>query len=284
VEKHNDKGKIELIRRFVQPFMLRREKSDRRIIQDLPDKIERKEYCHLSAEQASLYQSVVSDLMLKMKHAGGIERKGLILATLTRLKQLCDHPQLLLKNKPLLAQSGKLVHFFQLLDLLLSQNRSALVFTQYVRMGRMLKEFIREKHPNCPVFFMYGGLNSVKREEMITNFREQVGPSVFILSLKTGGVGLNLTEASDVIHFDRWWNPAVENQATDRAHRIGQEKTVHVHKLISIGTLEEKIDEMIERKRTLTEQVIGQGDGWVTEMKDDEVYDLIRLREKVVAN
>lgn len=284
VEKKNDREKIELLRRFVQPFMLRREKSDRKIISDLPDKIERKEFCHLSTEQATLYQSVVSDLMNQMKHANGIERKGLILASLTKLKQLCDHPQLILKNKPKLDQSGKLIRFFRLLDSLLTQNKSTLVFTQYVRMGRMLENFIREKHAHCPVFFMYGGLSSVKREELITNFRNQDRPAVFILSLKTGGVGLNLTEASDVIHFDRWWNPAVENQATDRAHRIGQEQNVHVHKFISIGTLEEKIDEMIERKRKLTEQVIGQGDGWVTEMKDDEIYDLIRLREKVMAN
>lgn len=284
VEKKNDQEKIDLIRRFVQPFMLRREKSDRTIIRDLPDKIEKKMYCPLSTEQATLYQNVVSDLMNQMKHANGIERKGLILASLTKLKQLCDHPQLILKTTPKIEQSGKLVQFIQLLDSLLNESRSSLVFTQYVRMGHMLKDFIREKFVNCPVHFMHGGLSSLKREELITKFRKQKEPSVFILSLKTGGVGLNLTEASDVIHYDRWWNPAVENQATDRAHRIGQEQNVHVHKMISIGTLEEKIDEMIERKRSLTEKVIGQGDGWVTEMKDDEVYDLIRLREKVMAN
>jgi SNF2 family DNA or RNA helicase len=283
VEKNNDRQKIELIRRFVQPFLLRREKSDRSIIRDLPDKIEKKEYCHLSQEQASLYQSVVDELMVKMRTAIGIERKGLILAALTRLKQLCDHPQLVLKNKAVLTHSGKLVHFFELLDSLLANERSALVFTQYVKMGRMLESFIKEKFPDSPVFFMHGGLPSVKREELIGRFRETEGKAVFILSLKAGGVGLNLTEASDVIHYDRWWNPAVENQATDRAHRIGQNKNVHVHKLISIGTLEERIDEMIEQKRTLTEQVIGQGEGWVTEMDDEEVFDLIRLREKVVS-
>ncbi|HET7579465.1 MAG TPA: SNF2-related protein [Bacillales bacterium] len=283
VEKDNDKQKVEMIRRFVQPFLLRREKSDRSIIRDLPEKIEKKEYCHLTREQASLYQSIVNELMHKMKHASGIERKGLILASLTRLKQLCDHPQLVLKNTPVYEHSGKLVHFSGVMDALLSGGRSALVFTQYVKMGHMLQAFIRETFPDCPVYFMHGGLSSVKREQLITEFREQDRRAVFILSLKTGGVGLNLTEASDVIHYDRWWNPAVENQATDRAHRIGQSKNVHVHKLISIGTLEERIDEMIEQKKALTEQVIGQGDGWVTEMNDDEVYDLIRLRKKEVA-
>ncbi|HET7579102.1 MAG TPA: SNF2-related protein [Bacillales bacterium] len=284
VEKNNDQQKVELVRRFVQPFLLRREKSDRSIIRDLPEKIEKKEYCNLSEEQASLYQSIVNELMEKMQRASGIERKGLILASLTRLKQLCDHPQLVLKNTPALEQSGKLVRFFELLHSLSTNGRSALVFTQYVKMGHMLESFIREKFPNYPVFFMHGGLSSKKREELITRFREQNSPAIFILSLKTGGVGLNLTEASDVIHFDRWWNPAVENQATDRAHRIGQSKNVHVHKMISIGTLEERIDEMIEKKRAITEQVIGQGDGWVTEMKDDEVYELIRLREKVLSS
>ncbi|HEX6923017.1 MAG TPA: DEAD/DEAH box helicase, partial [Bacillales bacterium] len=284
VEKNNDQQKVELVRRFVKPFLLRREKSDRSIIRDLPEKIEKKEYCNLSEEQASLYQSIVNELMEKMQRASGIERKGLILASLTRLKQLCDHPQLVLKNTPALEQSGKLVRFFELLHSLSSNGRSALVFTQYVKMGHMLESFISEKFPNYPVFFMHGGLSSKKREELITRFREQNSPAIFILSLKTGGVGLNLTEASDVIHFDRWWNPAVENQATDRAHRIGQSKNVHVHKMISIGTLEERIDEMIEKKRAITEQVIGQGDGWVTEMKDDEVYELIRLREKVLSS
>lgn len=283
VEKNNDRKKIELVRRFVQPFMLRREKSDRSIIRDLPEKIEKKEFCPLSQEQASLYQSIVNELMYKMKHAVGIERKGLILASLTRLKQLCDHPQLVLKNKAVFDHSGKLVHFFSLLDTLLDNGRNALVFTQYVKMGHLLAGFIREKFPHCQVFFMHGGLSSIEREKLITRFREQDHRAVFILSLKTGGVGLNLTEASNVIHYDRWWNPAVENQATDRAHRIGQTRNVHVHKLISIGTLEERIDEMIERKRMITEQVIGQGNGWVTEMNDEQVYDLIRLRKKVLA-
>jgi SNF2 family DNA or RNA helicase len=147
-------------------------------------------------------------------------------------------------------------------------------------MGHLLQSFIREKFPDRAVFFMHGGLPSEKREKLIAEYRKCAPEAIFILSLKTGGLGLNLTEASDVIHYDRWWNPAVENQATDRAHRIGQHRNVHVHKFISVGTLEERIDEMIERKKLLTDQVIGSGDGWVTEMNDDEVFDLIRLRKK----
>lgn len=283
VERDNDQQKVKLLRRFIQPFLLRREKTDNKIINDLPDKTEEKTYCHLSEEQASLYQSVVNELMEKMQSAQGIARKGLILSSLTRLKQLCDHPQLVLKNQAMLDDSGKLVRFMNLLESLLQNGHSTLVFTQYVQMGHILKKIIAEQYPYCPVYFLHGSLPSVKREALIQEFRQNDHEAVFILSLKTGGVGLNLTEASDVIHYDRWWNPAVENQATDRTHRIGQNKNVHVYKLISVGTLEEKIDEMIEKKKMLTEQVIGRGDGWVTEMKDDEVYDLIRLREKVIA-
>ncbi|HET7615425.1 MAG TPA: DEAD/DEAH box helicase, partial [Bacillales bacterium] len=282
VQKSRESKKVDMIRRFVQPFLLRRVKSDRSIIRDLPEKIENKQYCYLSGEQASLYQNIVNELMRKMRTAKGIERKGLILASLTRLKQLCDHPQLILKNEPELHHSGKLVECFRLLDTLFTKNRNPLVFTQYVKMGHLLQSFIRKKFPDRAVFFMYGGLPSEKREKLIAEYRKCAPEAIFILSLKTGGLGLNLTEASDVIHYDRWWNPAVENQATDRAHRIGQHRNVHVHKFISVGTLEERIDEMIERKKALTDQVIGSGDGWVTEMNDDEVFDLIRLRKKVM--
>ncbi|HET7627259.1 MAG TPA: DEAD/DEAH box helicase [Bacillales bacterium] len=270
------------IRQLVQPFMLRREKSDRSVIRDLPDKIEHKQYCYLSEEQASLYQSIVNDLTEKMQNARGIERKGLILASLTRLKQLCDHPQLILRNQAFVKQSGKLTECFRLLDRLFADQRSPLIFTQYVKMGRLLQEKIKDTYSDRKVYFMHGGLSSDKREALLDNYRNEAENAVFILSLRTGGVGLNLTEASDVIHFDRWWNPAVENQATDRAHRIGQRRNVHVHKLISIGTLEEKIDEMIERKQALTDQVIGAGESWITEMDDEEVMNLIQLRKQVI--
>lgn len=284
IEKHQDQVKSKLLRKLVQPFLLRRVKTDSSIIQDLPDKIEKKELCYLSTEQASLYQSVVDELMRKMRTAQGMERKGLILATLTRLKQICDHPYLLIKGEAEITHSGKLTRFFELIDHLLEQDQSALVFTQYVSMGHLLMELIKNKYKDCPIFFLHGGISSLKREDMIESFRQYRGQkSIFILSLKAGGVGLNLTEANHVIHYDRWWNPAVEDQATDRAYRIGQKKNVHVYKLISEGTLEEGIDQLIEKKRNLTDQIIGQGDGWVTELSDEEVYDLIRLRERVLS-
>lgn len=285
IEKHQDQKKLDLLKRLVQPFLLRREKTDRTVIRDLPDKHERKERCPLSKEQAALYQSVVDQLRDKMGASEGIERKGLILATLTKLKQVCNHPSLLTKEPAKQAHSGKLGRFFKLLDPLLAQNQSCLVFTQYVRMGHLLQTFLHERYgKDCPVFFLHGSLPSVRREEMIRQFQEHRGhKAVFILSLKAGGLGLNLTEANHVIHFDRWWNPAVEDQATDRSYRIGQQKDVHVYKLITEGTLEQNIDNLIDKKRHLTEQVIGQGSGWITELTDDEVMELIRLREKVIS-
>jgi SNF2 family DNA or RNA helicase len=284
IEKHQDQLKSKLLKKLVQPFLLRRVKTDSSIIQDLPDKVEKKELCYLSTEQASLYQSVVDELMYKMRIAQGMERKGLILATLTRLKQICDHPYLILKDEAEITHSGKLERFFELLEPLLEQNQSALVFTQYVGMGELLQRLIKSKYKDCPVYFLHGGISSIKRDDMIESFRLHSGEkAIFILSLKAGGVGLNLTEANHVIHYDRWWNPAVEDQATDRAYRIGQKKNVHVYKLISEGTLEEGIDHLIEKKRNLTDQIIGQGDGWVTELSDEEVYDLIRLRERVIS-
>jgi SNF2 family DNA or RNA helicase len=285
IEKQKNTEKAQLLKSLIQPFILRRTKTDPTIITDLPDKIEKKEICHLSSEQASLYQSIVDELMVKMGSAKGLERKGLILSALIRLKQVCDHPFLLVKQAPVEANhSGKLYRFFELIKIIFEQNQSALVFTQYVKMGEILNEQLKKFYPTCPVFFLHGGLPSHKREELIESFRKHKDqPALFILSLKAGGLGLNLTEANHVIHYDRWWNPAVEDQATDRAYRIGQQKNVHVYKLISEGTLEEGIDQLIDKKRGLTDQVIGNEEGWVTELTDEEVYQLIRLRERVKA-
>lgn len=288
VEKHKNQEKAQLLYRLIQPFLLRREKTDTRIINDLPNKQEQKEYCHLTTKQAALYQNVVDDLMRRMGSARGIAKKGLILATLTKLKQVCDHPELIsrsLNNTPHTpdwSASGKLVHFEQLLQPILRQGDKALVFSQYVQMGKLLQSFLAKNYPECPVFFLHGGLPSVQREQLLEQFRSiSDQPCVFILSLKAGGVGLNLTEARYVFHYDRWWNPAVENQATDRTYRIGQTKNVQVYKLISEGTLEENIDQLIDRKKSLSAQILGQSNSWITELSDNEVYDLIRLRKKV---
>lgn len=296
IEKHGDEERLALVRRLVHPFLLRRTKNDPKVIQDLPNKSEEKAFCYLTKEQASLYQSVVERLMQQMQAASGIERKGLILASITRLKQVCNHPMFLTNEwddfkahrtespKEWLSASGKLNLFFEILEPIINKNEKCLVFTQYVKTGQLLIQAIKEINPTCHVYFLYGGIPSEKRTELIEGFRQLHGqPAVFILSLKAGGVGLNLTEANHVIHYDRWWNPAVENQATDRAYRIGQQRHVHVHKLISKGTLEEGIDQLIEKKKWLTDQVIGQGDQWITEMTDNDVYELVRLKEKVTS-
>ncbi len=282
IEKRQDKKKSKMLTKMIQPFLLRREKTDRSIIQDLPDKIETKETCHLNKTQASLYQSIVDELSGRVILAEGIERKGLILSTLTKLKQVCDHP-LLLSNESLRPDdSGKIKRFLDILDPIFEHREKTLVFTQYVQMGHILEDCIKKHYSDATVLFLHGSLTAEKRQVLIDSFRsDQSGKTVFILSLKAGGVGLNLTEATHVIHFDRWWNPAVEEQATDRAYRIGQHKNVHVYKLMCAGTLEQRIDELIEKKKNLTNQIIGNGEGWLTELDDKEIYELVRLRERV---
>lgn len=283
VEKKNSSSTARQLTKIIQPFLLRREKTDKKIIRDLPDKIETKKTCFLSKDQASLYQSFVNRLARSVLSAEGIQRKGLILSTLTKLKQICDHPSLVLDQEGGSKTSGKLQLFFDLLDPLFSNNEKVLVFTQYVQMGKLLQKKVQDRYPDAAVLFLHGGLSSEQRENMIRQFQTNGHrKTLFILSLKAGGVGINLTEAGYVIHYDRWWNPAVEEQATDRAYRIGQHKNVHVYKLICEGTLEERIDQLIERKKELQKQILGQGAGWLTEMSDQEIFDLIKLREGVI--
>ncbi|GGE35552.1 hypothetical protein GCM10011391_12850 [Pullulanibacillus camelliae] len=283
IERHGDEGKSTLLKRLIQPFLLRREKTDRRIIKDLPEKSEEKIVCHLTDTQASLYQTVVEDLKTKMAKAKGIQRKGLILSTLTRLKQICDHPGLVAGEDTTKLGSGKLARFFDIVDMILKEDQSVLVFTQYVKMGHMLIRLLEQKYKDVPIQFLHGGVPAPKREKMIQQFQNNKQKGIFILSLKAGGFGLNLTSANHVIHYDRWWNPAVEEQATDRTYRIGQERNVHVYKLISEGTLEVRIDELIEKKKGLAGQILGSGEGWVTEMSDQEILELVQLRKQVVS-
>ncbi|RYL95913.1 DEAD/DEAH box helicase [Sporolactobacillus sp. THM7-4] len=283
VEKKNSKSRARLLTKIIQPFLLRREKTDKKIIHDLPDKVETKETCYLSKDQASLYQSFVNRLAKNVSATAGIQRRGLILSTLTKLKQVCDHPGLVLEKPEDKKKSGKLDLFFDLLNPLFEQNERVLVFTQYVQMGRLLAREVGNRYPDSTVLFLHGGLSSDQREKLIRQFQNNDSrKTLFILSLKAGGVGINLTAANYVIHYDRWWNPAVEEQATDRAYRIGQNKNVHVYKLICEGTLEERIDQLIERKKGLQKQILGQGEAWLTEMSDREIYDLIKLREGVI--
>lgn len=274
-------AELSKLRKLVSPLLLRRLKSDPDIRKDLPEKIELKSYCSMTVEQVRMYEAITEELMTRISGTGGIARKGLVLSSLTKLKQICDHPQLAggrvrMINRP--ERSGKLERLSELLDLIVDNGEAALIFTQYVQMGELLKEFLSERYGKTP-FFLHGGTDKQERDDMVHAFQEGSSSPLFVLSLKAGGVGLNLTRANHVIHYDRWWNPAVENQATDRVFRIGQKRNVEVHKLICQGTLEERIDELIERKRTLSEQVVGSGEQWLTEMSNDELRSLITLHQ-----
>ncbi|NJJ38357.1 DEAD/DEAH box helicase [Paenibacillus apii] len=270
------------LHRLVSPFLLRRLKSDPDISKDLPEKLELKSYCALTEHQALLYQGVVNEMLDTIGESTGMARRGLVLSSLTKLKQICDHPQLFLKEEGRASrndQSGKMEAMFEVLDSISELGESALIFTQYVAMGELLVNRLAKRYGKTPLF-LHGGVSKRDRDEMVRSFQEGEGTAFFVLSLKAGGVGLNLTRANHVLHYDRWWNPAVENQATDRAFRIGQLKNVQVHKLICQGTLEERIDELIERKKNLSEQVVGSGENWLTEMSDRELKELIELQNQ----
>ena len=273
------------LKRLTGPFILRRLKTDRSIIADLPAKMEMKVFCTLTKEQASLYQAVVADMMdtLKSKE-DDIQRKGIVLATLSKLKQVCNHPaQFLGDNSPLPGRSGKLARLTEMMEEVIETGDRALVFTQFAEMGGMLKHQLEETFGR-ETLFLHGGVPKAQRDRMVERFqKDEGGPSVFILSLKAGGTGLNLTRASHVFHFDRWWNPAVENQATDRAFRIGQKRNVQVHKFLCVGTLEEKIDEMIEKKKGIAEQVVGTSEAWLTALSTSQLRELMTLRASAVA-
>ncbi|WP_210364473.1 DEAD/DEAH box helicase [Bacillus sp. REN3] len=277
IEKEEKKEKIGQLQALIKPFLLRRTKKDEDVALNLPDKVEQKEYCPLTAEQASLYEQLVKDTFAQIETLSGFERKGLILQLLSRLKQLCNHPALYLKEdnpKHLIDRSAKMEKMAELVGAVLDQEESCIIFTQYIGMGEMIQTALKKEF-GIDVPFLNGSLPKMKRDELIMRFQNREFP-VFLLSLKAGGTGLNLTAANHVVHYDRWWNPAVENQATDRAYRIGQSRFVHVHKLISTGTLEEKIDAMLEKKQSLNDQII-QSDSWITELSTEELHELVFL-------
>ena len=284
IHKRVDSDSMVRLRKLTAPFILRRLKTDRSIIQDLPDKMEMKVFCNLTPEQATLYRSVVDEASQSIDITEGIQRKGVILATLTKLKQVCNHPaQFLSDDSPLAGRSGKLSRLTEMVEELLSEGDSALIFSQFADMGAKLRNHLAATFDQ-EVLFLHGGVPAHKRNDMVERFQsgEVDAPKLFVLSLKAGGTGLNLTAANHVFHFDRWWNPAVENQATDRAFRIGQQRNVQVHKFVCVGTLEEKIDEMIERKKELAENVIGTGESWLTELSTAEIKDLFALRQEAL--
>ena len=282
IEKYRDPDAALELRQRVGPFILRRVKTDRSIIQDLPEKNEMKVYTQLTREQALLYQARVDQMEKDLAAATSLERRGRILALLTHLKQICNHPSQFLKQQgPYKARSGKLERLTDMLEEVMESGDKALIFTQFKEMGDRLQIHLNDVLGFEPPF-LHGGSSRDQRDEMVRSFQEDAdGALVMILSLKAGGVGLNLTAATHVFHFDRWWNPAVEDQPTDRTYRIGQTRNVQVHKMITMGTLEEKIDAMLESKRDLADRVVGTGEGWLTELDDEALRRLVALDSDV---
>ena len=330
IQMMQDAGAAERLKRATGPFMLRRLKTDKSIISDLPEKVETKTYCQLTKEQATLYGAVVEEIggILGMDEGGGgdwdgggggggknsqkngagrgsrkakrdnpgeevseFRRKGIILAALAKLKQVCDHPAVFLKDNSQTSgaagrsRSGKLVRLTEMLSEVTESGDSALVFTQFVEMGHIIRNHLQESLGR-EVLFLHGGTPRIQRDAMVERFQEgrdkrgksgAAEPRIFVISLRAGGTGLNLTAASHVFHFDRWWNPAVEDQATDRAFRIGQKRNVQVHKMICSGTLEERIDDTIEMKKDVSRMVVGAGEGWLTEMSNKDLRDILAL-------
>jgi len=291
IERYGDEEASHRLRKMVSPFILRRVKTDPKVIQDLPEKQEMKVYCNLSEEQATLYESVVQTSIQEVEQASGIQRRGLVLGMLMKLKQICNHPAQFLHQigegvafdmDKETERSGKLARLTEMLEEAMSVGDRVLVFTQFAEMGQFLKRQLQEQL-GAPTLFLHGGTPAEKRTAMIKRFQEDPhGPPIFILSLKAGGTGLNLTRANHVFHFDRWWNPAVEDQATDRAFRIGQKQNVQVHKFVCVGTMEEMVDNMIENKKALAQSVIGPGENWLTEVSTDELRELVTLRREMV--
>ncbi|MBN1166355.1 MAG: DEAD/DEAH box helicase [Methanospirillaceae archaeon] len=282
IEKYQDKEASVRLKKLIHPFVLRRVKTDRSIIADLPVKNIMKRYCTLTPEQATLYQTMVEGVLTEVTDAQGIARRAMILTALLRLKQICNHPDAFLDDGNLTPdRSGKIGLLFSLLEDVVSAGDAAILFTQFPGFGERLVNCIRETFHE-EVLFLSGKTPRAAREEMVLRFSHPHGPRLFLLSLKAGGVGLNLTRASHVFHIDRWWNPAVEDQATDRAYRIGQKKNVSVHLLISTGTIEERIDAMMEKKRSLAGSIIGTGEDWVTSLSNDELMELFTLRDELI--
>jgi SNF2 family DNA or RNA helicase len=283
IERDQDEAAAAALKRATGPFILRRVKTDRSIIADLPDKQEMVVWCPLTTEQATLYQATVDDMLDRIASSEGIERRGLVLATMAKLKQVCNHPAHLLGDgSPLAGRSGKLARLEEILADVVTEGEKALCFTQFAEFGGALERYLAARL-DAPVAFLHGGVSKKARDAMVERFQQHDGPGLLLLSLKAGGTGLNLTAANHVIHYDRWWNPAVEDQATDRAFRIGQRKNVQVRKFTCLGTLEERIDAMITRKRALAERIVGTSEGWVTELSVGELRELVSLSPDAVA-
>jgi SNF2 family DNA or RNA helicase len=283
IERYGDERTAEQLRRLTRPFILRRNKTDETIIDDLPEKVEIKEYCNLSEEQATLYKAATDELMGEIEQSDDMERRGQVLQLINALKAICNHPRQYHQDGAQLEErSGKLERLESLAAEILDAGDRALIFTQYTSMAELIRRHLQDQLGRR-VLYLHGGTPKNKRDEMVERFQSPDGPPFFLLSLRAGGTGLTLTAANHVIHYDRWWNPAVEDQATDRTFRIGQTEDVQVRKLICEGTLEETIDETIERKRNLADQVLTDNDKWMTELSNDELRELVTLSEETLA-
>jgi hypothetical protein len=279
IERYRSRPALDRLHRLTGPFLLRRTKTDPGVLPDLPPKLVVRASCPLTTEQATLYRAAVDNALDDIRSAAGIDRRGRVLALITTLKQICNHPEQILGGSGgLPGRSGKLDHIGDELEEVLAAGEAALVFTQYRVMGDLLQRFIAERLAvRAP--FLHGGVAQAGRERMVARFQDPDGPPVMVISLRAGGTGLTLTRASHVFHFDRWWNPAVEDQASDRAHRIGQQRTVVVHPMVCRGTLEERIDHLLERKSELAAIAVRSGEAFVTELDDDQLEELVRLTD-----
>jgi len=280
IEINQDKNKLDKFKAITSPFIMRRVKTDKNVISDLPDKVENNQFCTLTKEQAALYKNLTQDLMLQIEQTEGINRRGLVLKLLTVLKQICNHPANYLKNaEPNPELSGKTLLLLQLLETIYENNEKVLIFSQYQEMGAILRQIIFN-YFGKKALQLHGGCTRKERDDMVYAFQNNRQADTFILSIKAGGTGLNLTAAANVIHYDLWWNPAVEAQATDRAFRIGQQHNVMVHRMITKGTLEEKIDEMLRSKKDLANLTVSSGETWVGELSDKELKELISFGDE----
>jgi len=283
IETYNDVAAAAKLKKVTAPFMMRRLKTDRSIISDLPDKIEMDCFSTLAKEQASLYEKTLEEALMAIEAIDAknskelFVRQGLVLQMILALKQICNHPTQFLKNNILDASlSGKLALLFDKLDSIVASNEKVLIFTQFTEMGRMLQHFITERYKETPLFY-HGGCTIKERSEMVHSFQTNRADKIFILSLKAAGTGLNLTAANHVIHYDLWWNPAVETQATDRAYRIGQKSNVMVHRFITKNTFEERINDMIQSKKALAEMTVATGESWIGNLSNKELKNLFEL-------
>ena len=277
IEKFKENSRAAKLKMSISPFVLRRVKTDKNVISDLPEKMVINDYCYLSKTQVALYEKTLNDMLGKISEMKGVSRRGNIFKMITILKQICNHPYQYLKKGDMTKDlSGKMEKCVDLVSQILENNEKTLIFTQYKEMGDILVNILNDELGIMPLFF-HGSLNVRQREDMINDFQNTPDTKIMILSLKAGGTGLNLTSATNVIHYDLWWNPAVEDQATDRTYRIGQDKNVMVHRLITLGTFEEKIDEMLSAKKDLANMAVFEGEKIITELSDEEIYEIFTL-------